>query len=102
MSELLEFIYDPQGNPVAFHEGRYIYNLHGIPLGQIKGSHVHHLGGAYVGELYQDMVVDQYLGNVGFIGNPGDPGRHPCPSLPARRPAAPTDYPDVFYKLLEA
>ena len=38
---------------------------------QLNGKHVHRLSGEYVGKLHKDMVVDEYLGKLGNIGNPG-------------------------------
>jgi len=76
---MTNYIYDASGNAVGFWYGRYIYSVRGNPVGQMSGTHVHKLSGDYVGELYEDMVVDKYLGNLGNIGY---------------------GYPDVFHKLL--
>jgi hypothetical protein len=48
--------------------------MRGRAVGQIRDSHVHKRSGQYVGELHDDLVVDEHLGNLGNIGNPGSPG----------------------------
>ena len=97
---MTDYIYDASGNAVGFWNGRYIYSLRGKPVGQMSGTHVHKLSGDYVGELYEDMVVDKYLGNLGNIGSSEDPGNGGHAADPGNRGARYYGHPDVVHKLL--
>ena len=71
----MDFIYRASGEAAGFRQGRFVHAMSGEAIGQVHGdTHVHRMDGAYVGELFQDMVVDQHLGDFGNVGYPGDPG----------------------------
>jgi hypothetical protein len=95
------YLYDRSGEPVGARQGDYIYDMMGEPIGWIQGAHVYRLSGDYVGELYQDMVVDQWLSNPGSMGRIVSPGKIPPPDRPIGRGPMDYGYPDVFAKLLE-
>ncbi len=73
--------------------------MRGDAIGQLRDTHVHKLSGDYVGELYEDMVVDRHLGDLGNIGHPGDPGNAGNPGDPGNRGSINYGYPDVSSKL---
>lgn len=98
---LMQYIYNSQGNAVAFMQGHYIFNMSGSPVGQLHGTHVHRLSGQYVGELHRDMIVNMRLGNLGNIGNPGNPGNVGSPGNPGNRGAVSYGYPDASDELLQ-
>jgi hypothetical protein len=68
--------------------------MRGRAIGQVRDSHVHQLSSQYVGELYDDMVVDNHLGNLGNIGNPGNPGN---PWEPGK--SGQTELPEWFWAI---
>ena len=98
---MAKFIYDHLGNAVAFIEGEYIHSILGQAIGQIRGTHIHKISGEYVGELYENMVVDMNIGDLGNIGHNGDPGNPGFKGIPRNRGVIDTPYTDVFFKLLE-
>jgi hypothetical protein len=99
---MIKYLYNSQGTAVAYIQGRYIHSMGGQAVGQIVNeTHVHKLSGSYVGELYRDMVVDRYLGNLRNVGNPGNPGNAGNPGNPGNRGAVNYGYPDVSAKLLD-
>ena len=57
----VHYIYEMNGRPVGFWQGRFIYDLDGKAVGQLDGPHVHKLSGEYVGGLEHDMVLDKRL-----------------------------------------
>ncbi|MGI9554062.1 MAG: collagen-like triple helix repeat-containing protein [Thermodesulfobacteriota bacterium] len=95
------FIYDQLGNPVAFIEGEYVHSILGQAIGQIRDTHIHKISGEYVGELYESMVVDMNIGDLGSIGHQGDPGNPGFKGIPGNRGVIDTEYTDVFFKLIE-
>jgi hypothetical protein len=97
----MKFLYDRRGEPVAFLEGQYIYTMAGVPTGYVQAPHVYRLAGDYVGELYMDMIVDQYLSNPGGIGRVTDPGRVSRADYPGNRGPVDYGYPDAIHKLFE-
>jgi len=98
---MLGYLYDRSGDAVGVRHGEYIYDMDGEAIGWVQGSHVYRLGGDYVGELFQDMVVDQWLSNPGAMGRITNPGRIPRPDRPVGRGPLDYGYPDMFFKLLE-
>lgn len=98
---MAKFIYDQLGNPVAFIEGEFIHSILGQAIGQIQDTHIHKISGEYVGELYNNMVVDMNIGDLGNIGHNGDPGNAGFKGIPRNRGIVDTNYTDVFFKLLE-
>jgi len=68
-------------------------------VGQLSGTHVHALSGGYVGELYEDMIVNMHLENLGNIGNPGNPGNVGSPGNPGNRGSVSYGFPDVSGEL---
>ena len=95
------YFFDRSGEAVGIRQGDYVYDLQGYAIGYIQGSHVYKLSGDYVGELYQDMVVDQWLSNPGSIGVIVNPGRISPIDRPPPRGAVDYGYPDRFFKLLD-
>lgn len=93
------YIYNEDGDAVGFWEDHLIFDLTGRPVGQLNGPSVHKLTGEYVGELYEDMVVDRYFGEIDRI-----PPTMVRRAEPARNPGnrGPTSYgyPDVFDELM--
>src|SRR6266540_250058 len=82
---MTNYIYDSRGSAVGFWRDRHVYAMNGKPVGQLNGSQVHKLSGQYVGGLYENMIVDKWLGNLGNIGNPGNPGNPGSPGNPGNR-----------------
>lgn len=95
------YLYDRSGEAVGVQQGDYIFDMDGEAIGFVQQTHVYSLGGDYVGELFNDMVVDQWLSNPGNMGRVGNPGKVPRPDRPINRGPMDYGYPDVFYKLLE-
>ena len=98
---MANFIYDQLGNPVAFIEGEYLHSILGQPIGQIRDTHIHKISGEYVGELYERMVVDMNIGDLGNIGHGGNPGNPGFKGIPRNRGVVDTEYTDVYFKLIE-
>jgi len=97
----IAYIYNARGNAVGYRYGNYVHDMTGRAVGQVSGdTHVHKLSGSYVGELYQDMIVDQHIGDLGNIGNPGNPGNAGNPGNPGNRGSVNYGFPDVFEELL--
>lgn len=95
------YIYDRSGEPVAVKQGEHIFDMDGIAIGYVQGSHVYKMDGDYVGELYRDMIVDQYLSNPGNMGRVMDPGKIGRADNPGNRGPMDYGYPDVVSKLLD-
>jgi 4-fold beta-flower domain-containing protein len=97
----MKYLYDRRGDAVAYVEGQYVFSMDGAPTGYVEGAHVYRISGEYVGELFRDMVVDQYLSNPGGIGRVIDPGRAFPAENPGSRGAFDYGFPDVIHKLFE-
>ena len=98
---MIEFIYDRNGEAVVFRYGDYIYGLDGLAVGYVvQGTRVHKLDGDYVGEIYRDMIVDQWMSNPGSIGRIESPGRVPAPDRPFGRGPVDYGYRDVVSELM--
>jgi hypothetical protein len=98
---MYNYLYNAQGEAVGTVVGQYIYAMNGTPIGYLESTHVYRLDGPYVGELYRDMIVDQWLTNPGGIGRVLDPGKIPPSDNPGSRGPMEYGYPDVFYKLVD-
>lgn len=97
---MINYLYNEDGDALGFWDDRFVYRLDGTPIGQLNGPSVHKLTGEYVGELYEDMIVDRYFGDLGAIDPvPNPPRAKPVPAPPNRGMVS-YGYPNVFDQLL--
>jgi hypothetical protein len=83
----MKYLYNRAGDAVVLLEGDYLYDLDGYARAFKQGNQVFKMDGSYVGQLHQDMVVDEFISNPGSTTPPGNPGRIPPPAkIPGRGP----------------